>query len=413
MLRRLTRAIGRDLGDPKRTPLRLRLSRPRPTFGSLPPAMGKGQTTTPAPARLPPEAAAQKPVRETLALEKLVTDAGTQVRAEISDYIVTEYADALREGARFPPVVVFRANGADLLADGFHRVRAYQRAERDEIEADVYEGGPDEALWFALGANRAHGQRLSEGDKRRAIEVAYKAWPDVSQRRIAAHVGCAQQYVGRVREQLTTRCQLPDRVVGRDGRRRPATRSPKTRARARAETAPPPTAATVRSEGGTGSPEPPAPQTTDDGLIESTATGSEAPGPVPADPRRQAQPNAESADEARETSTAGLVPETETDPEIAGRAPADPPRAAEPHAEATGEAAGKSRGGVTARQAARKRSNRIVSVVVDNALNLTAQEDLVDFSALDHTQLPQWIEDLKKARRLLLGWIHRLEAAGQ
>ena len=76
-------------------------------------------------ARLPPEGSGQTPARETLALDKLVTDAGTQVRAEISEYIVGEYVDALGEGARFPPVVVFRGKGADVLGDGFHRVRAY------------------------------------------------------------------------------------------------------------------------------------------------------------------------------------------------------------------------------------------------------------------------------------------------
>ena len=156
------------------------------------------------------------------------------VCSQISEFIVTEYVEALGEGARFPPVVVFRADGADVLADGFHRVRAYQQAGRDEIEADVYEGGPAAALWFALGANRPHGQRLTDGDKQRAIEMAYKAWPDVSQRRIAAHVGCSHQYVGIVRGQLAPTGKLPDTVVGRDGRRRPATRP----ARKRVEVAP-------------------------------------------------------------------------------------------------------------------------------------------------------------------------------
>ena len=91
-------------------------------------------------ARLPPEGSGQTPARETLALEKLVTDAGTQVRAEISEDIVGEHVDALGEGARFPPVVVFRSKGADVLGDGFHRLRAYQQAGRSEIEADVYQG---------------------------------------------------------------------------------------------------------------------------------------------------------------------------------------------------------------------------------------------------------------------------------
>ena len=43
------------------------------------------------------------------------------------------------------------------------------------------------------------------------------------------------QDVGKVREQLAPRCQLPDRVVGSDGRERPATRPSTSRQGARAE----------------------------------------------------------------------------------------------------------------------------------------------------------------------------------
>ena len=68
-----------------------------------------------------------------MALDKLVIDTGTQIRSEISEHIVAEYVEALGEGARFPPIVVFRNNGSDVLADGFHRVQAYKKAGRTEI----------------------------------------------------------------------------------------------------------------------------------------------------------------------------------------------------------------------------------------------------------------------------------------
>ena len=318
-------------------------------------------------ARLPPEVSGQTPARETVALDRLLTDSGTQVRAEISEFIVAEYVEALGEGARFPPVVVFRADGADVLADGFHRVRAYQQAGRDEIEADVYQGGPAAALWFALGANRAHGQRLNEGDKRRAIELAYQAWPDVSQRLIATHVGCNQRYVGTVRAQLSASTQLPDQVVGRDGRRRPATRPPRKRAAERLDDDAPPT-------GGEQVDSPPdLPEATSAQASAGTEIHGEAPAP-------------ESPEQAP------LPPLLDT-----GGGP-DPPPPEE----------GGRRTGVTAKQSARDRSNRIVSVVADKAVHLTAQNDLIDFSALDREQLPQWIEELEEACRLLRGFIRRL-----
>ena len=63
---------------------------------------------------------------------------------------------------------------------------------------------------------------------------------------------------------------------------------------------------------------------------------------------------------------------------------------------------------MTARQSARDRSNRIVSVVADDAKNLTAQEDLIDFTALDRAQVPKWIEKLEEGRSLLGRFIRRL-----
>ena len=63
---------------------------------------------------------------------------------------------------------------------------------------------------------------------------------------------------------------------------------------------------------------------------------------------------------------------------------------------------------MTARQSARDRSNRIVSVVADDAKNLTAQEDLIDFTALDRAQRPKWIEELEEGRNLLGRFIRRL-----
>ena len=171
--------------------------------------------------RLPPDLSARVPVRETLPLDSIVLDAGTQVRAAINLAVVDDYVADLEQGAHFPPVVVFRAEGRDLLADGFHRVHAYRKAGCSQIEADVRPGTIEDALWFALGANSRHGERLQRGDKRHAIELAYRAWPAASLRRIADHVGCSYQYVAHVRASLSTSRQWPDRVVGLDGRTSP------------------------------------------------------------------------------------------------------------------------------------------------------------------------------------------------
>ena len=47
-------------------------------------------------------------------------------------------------------------------------------------------------------------------------------------------------------------------------------------------------------------------------------------------------------------------------------------------------------------------------MVAYDAKNLTAQEDLIEFAALDHAQVPDWIADLEEARRGLGRFIRRL-----
>ena len=47
-------------------------------------------------------------------------------------------------------------------------------------------------------------------------------------------------------------------------------------------------------------------------------------------------------------------------------------------------------------------------MVADDAKNLTAQEDLIDFTALDRAQVPKWIEELEEGRSLLGRFIRRL-----
>ena len=114
-------------------------------------------------------------------LEDLVTE-GLQIRCEINDEVVSDYAEAMKDGEKFPPIIVFKEarkpkNGKktpDLcLADGYHRVGAARELGLEEIEAEVREGGFNEALKYALHANAEHGLRRTNADKWHALEVAW------------------------------------------------------------------------------------------------------------------------------------------------------------------------------------------------------------------------------------------------
>jgi len=158
-------------------------------------------------------------------LKDITLDAGTQARASINPDTVTEYAERMTEGDVFPPVVLFHDGSEYYVGDGFHRILSAERLTFTDIEAEVRKGTPQDALWYALGANRTNGQRMTRGDIRHAVEVALKTWPDKTQQEIAEQVGCNRSYLVRIQDELVTsnKLTLPPTRTGKDGKQYPTT----------------------------------------------------------------------------------------------------------------------------------------------------------------------------------------------
>ena len=156
-----------------------------------------------------------------LKLAEIVTDAGTQVRAGLNEATVADYAEALADGTKFPPVIVFHDGSRYLAADGFHRIHAAQRIGATQIECDVRKGSKTEALKFALGCNAHHGLRRTNADKRHAVELALKEFPKLSDRALAEVCLVGHPLVAEVRTAtgISSSCPPPPRV-GLDGRER-------------------------------------------------------------------------------------------------------------------------------------------------------------------------------------------------
>jgi uncharacterized ParB-like nuclease family protein len=59
---------------------------------------------------------------QQLEISQIVAHADIQPRVQSHQETVNEYAEEMLQGAKFPPVVVFRSDGRDSywLADGFH-----------------------------------------------------------------------------------------------------------------------------------------------------------------------------------------------------------------------------------------------------------------------------------------------------
>ena len=140
-----------------------------------------------------------------IAIEEIVADAGTQVRLRLDPDVIDEYAQGIKDGAKFPPITVFAENGSEryYLADGFHRLAAAKKVGRTEIGADVQAGGLEQAIHKALGANAEHGMRRTTADKRHAVEMAMNnpLYDDWTVREIGELCRVSKSFVHNIREE--------------------------------------------------------------------------------------------------------------------------------------------------------------------------------------------------------------------
>lgn len=317
-------------------------------------------------------------------VSQIKVDAGTQVRAAISESVVSEYAERMGEGVRFPPVVLFHDGNHYYLADGFHRVMASQRIGLAEIAADVRTGTKQDALWFALGANRANGQRMNEADKRHAIRLAVAEWPDRSSTQIATQVGCSTQYVQRIRpaEVATSGNPVPRRI-GADGRSYPASQSAREIQRVKATELlrAGKSVADVRKEVGIGRDT--ASQIRRElGGLDKSRHGVK-------DRRERMREMAATGHTSRQiAATLGLSED--------GCRRALREEGIEVHADRS------------VKGTKRHDSNRIVERIVMDAENLTEGVALIDFDDIERGRLPEWLRSLGESREKLSGFIRRL-----
>ena len=109
---------------------------------------------------------------KVLKFSQIRIDGGTQMRVSINQDKVSEYAEKMRENAKFPPLKATFDGTVYWLYDGFHRYFAAQAAGATTIEVDYKPGTMEDAQDLALGANDDHGLPRSNEDKRKAVETA-------------------------------------------------------------------------------------------------------------------------------------------------------------------------------------------------------------------------------------------------
>ena len=154
-----------------------------------------------------------------LSLDKITVDYEINQRTELNVDAVRDYADAMLDGAQFPPIVVFDDGETLWLSAGAHRVAAARVAQLGELPADIIKGTRRDAILYAVGDNADHGVRRTNADKRRAVQTMLEdpEWSQWSNREIARNCHVDEGTVRNVRESICGNSADSPRKVTRNG----------------------------------------------------------------------------------------------------------------------------------------------------------------------------------------------------
>jgi hypothetical protein len=152
-----------------------------------------------------PPAASETEV--ALEYEQIVIDPDVHARVRVPEAKVEEYAELMRLGVKFPPVVVYHQADTQqyLLADGFLTLAARQKVGLRNAAAVVRPGTRRDAMIHAVIANGAHGLPMTNREKRRAVTrlLADAEWASKSDGDIAAACAVTARFVNGMRRELT------------------------------------------------------------------------------------------------------------------------------------------------------------------------------------------------------------------
>lgn len=166
-----------------------------------------------------------KPKTINVPIDSIRLDGGTQVRHALDLDRVAHYSERLDAGDSFPSLQTFFDGSDHWLADGFHRYHAYRKRKSTVVQVDSRPGTKQDALWYALAANKTNGLPMNNADKAKAIGLALSVFPDLSNGAIAAQIGVADTTVARYRVPARSSNTGPDssqKRKGKDGKMYPA-----------------------------------------------------------------------------------------------------------------------------------------------------------------------------------------------
>ncbi len=158
-----------------------------------------------------------------VSISDVVFDSSIYPRAKPSSTIISEYADSLLAGDKFPPIALEASTGR--LLDGYHRWKAHKQLvenptlEDNEVDygqiAVEYHDIPDgiPAKLFCARMSSRHGHRLTTGEIKSLSREICEANPNFSDATIAEYVGRSQRTVNDYVRDIKARKDEHDRSI--------------------------------------------------------------------------------------------------------------------------------------------------------------------------------------------------------
>ncbi len=123
-------------------------------------------------------------------LDELRLDGGTQARAEMNQATIADYAEAIKAGDTFPPIVAMFDGKTHWVVEGFHRWYAFKAAGKHRVPVLVRRGSQEAAIVAACAANATHGLQRTHADKVKALKMLMETAPGkkMSEADLATHL---------------------------------------------------------------------------------------------------------------------------------------------------------------------------------------------------------------------------------
>lgn len=151
---------------------------------------------------------------KVLKFSQIRIDGGTQQRVSINQDKVAEYAECMREGDKFPPILCTFDGTNYWMYDGFHRYFAFQSAGFTEVEVIYKPGTQEDAQDLSYGINNGHGLSPSKEDKEKSVKDALskERHANKSDREIAKLCKVSHTFVASIRRPEVKKQQTKNKI---------------------------------------------------------------------------------------------------------------------------------------------------------------------------------------------------------